>query len=266
MAGSVGSRVVAGEGSIMLAPVFGWLNVHSGCSVFSVASKSDCCWVHMRLDDSSFIVHMRLDDSSFIVGSIEMYGRNGVAVGVRIIRSWKRWCLGSFLLWRRAWDRSAIQLFPGLNEIKSMWDNDSTYTVLKIVGGLVNCSLDEDWTDSWKVYSLVCTREKWSMLSGQLVELCSSSENSECSMKASGRCCQVSWSVAQFEDEGVEFRCHQMLDSTLWTHTHTRAVSSTSISEFNTILNKDLISTSHKSRHLTISYTARICQSLAQLL
>ena len=53
------------------------------------------------------------------------------------------------------------------------------------------------------------------MLSGQLVELCSSSANSECSMKASGRCCQVSWSVAQFEDEGVEFRCHQMLDSTL---------------------------------------------------
>ena len=34
---------VAGGGSSMLAPVFGWLNAHSGCSVFSVASKSDCC-------------------------------------------------------------------------------------------------------------------------------------------------------------------------------------------------------------------------------
>ena len=43
VAASVGSRVVAGGGSNMLAPVFGWLNVHSGCSVFSVASKSDCC-------------------------------------------------------------------------------------------------------------------------------------------------------------------------------------------------------------------------------
>ena len=43
MAVSVGSRVVAGGGSNMLAPVFDWLNVHSGCSVFSVASKSDCC-------------------------------------------------------------------------------------------------------------------------------------------------------------------------------------------------------------------------------
>ena len=41
-----------------------------------------------------------------------------------------------------------IQLFPGLKESKSMCNNDSTYTVLKIVGGLVNCSLDEDWTDS----------------------------------------------------------------------------------------------------------------------
>ena len=43
MAASIGSRVVAGGGSNMLAPVFGWLNVHSGCSVFSLASKSDCC-------------------------------------------------------------------------------------------------------------------------------------------------------------------------------------------------------------------------------
>ena len=43
MAASVGSRGVAGGGSNMLAPVFGWLNVHSGCSVFSVVSKSDCC-------------------------------------------------------------------------------------------------------------------------------------------------------------------------------------------------------------------------------
>ena len=43
MAASVGFIVVAGGGSDMLAPVFGWLNVHSGCSVFSVASKSDLC-------------------------------------------------------------------------------------------------------------------------------------------------------------------------------------------------------------------------------
>ena len=49
-------------------------------------------------------------------------------------------------------------------------------------------------------------------------------------------------------------------------NTHTRAESNTSISEFNTIHNKNLISTSHKSRHLTISYTARISQSLAKLL
>ena len=42
MAASVGSRGVAGGGSNMLAPVFGWLNLHSGCSVFLVGSKSDC--------------------------------------------------------------------------------------------------------------------------------------------------------------------------------------------------------------------------------
>ena len=43
MTASVGYRVVTGGGSNKLAPVFGWLNVHSGCSVFSLASRSDCC-------------------------------------------------------------------------------------------------------------------------------------------------------------------------------------------------------------------------------
>ena len=62
------------------------------------------------------------------------------------------------------------------------------------------------------------------------------------------------WHLEQWE--GVRF----------YLITHTKKESSTSISEFNTIHNKDLISTSHKSQHLTISYTAIICQSLAQLL
>ena len=89
---------------------------------------------------------MRLDDSSFIVGSMKMYGCNGVLL------------LEYRLYGLEIGDVLGCSSFGGEREIgrrysfslesKSMCDNDSTYTVFKIVGGLVNCSLDEDWTDS----------------------------------------------------------------------------------------------------------------------